>query len=230
MNHSFSVEAAKKIGVEEAIIAETIRFWLIKNSSNQEGMHDGRYWTYNSASAWTEIYPYWSRRQIYRILHSLREKGIILVDQRGGTDRRMWISFTDLGSSMFRFGNMEVTERAHANTDPVTSHTVTNTVTEAVNVNDKSRAKSLEEIAEYVVSQGLTNRDAAWLWEKWSENNWTNGGKKIKDWRGVVRSWNHAGYFPSQRQSGIRTEQPPTEHHIRRGGKWVDRRYIGPNI
>jgi hypothetical protein len=34
------------------------------------------------------------------------------------------------------------------------------------------------------------------------------------------------GLFPDPNDPDI----PPSEHHIRRNGKWVDRRYIGPNI
>lgn len=67
---------------------------------------------------------------------------------------------------------------------------------------DKSKAKSQDDLIQYVTSVGLTENDGRWLWEKWQENGWSNGGKKIKDWRGTVRSWKLAGYFPSQKGSG----------------------------
>lgn len=42
--------------------------------------------------------------------------------------------------------------------------------------------------------------------------------------RSITNGW--TGLFPPKKDE----DTPPSEHHIRRGGKWVDRRTIGPNI
>ena len=78
MNHYFNVEIAKRYGIEEAIIIENLYFWIKKNVANEVNKNDGRYWTYNSAKAFSEIFPYMSARKISRVLASLYEKDAIL--------------------------------------------------------------------------------------------------------------------------------------------------------
>jgi hypothetical protein len=39
------------------------------------------------------------------------------------------------------------------------------------------------------------------VWDKWQGNGFTNGGKPMKDWKAVLRSWKGYGYLPSQKQS-----------------------------
>lgn len=97
MNHYFNVEIAKRYGIEEAIIIENIYFWIKKNVANEVNKNDGRYWTYNSAKAFAEIFPYMSARKISRVLASLYEKDAILKGNYNelSIDRTMWYSFTD---------------------------------------------------------------------------------------------------------------------------------------
>lgn len=71
---------------------------------------------------------------------------------------------------------------------------------------NKDRPTDKSEFDAYFREQGLFPMDAEYGWERWNANGWENGGKKIKDWRGVVRSWKAARYWPSQKQ-GIQT--PP---------------------
>lgn len=97
MNHYFNVELAKQYGIEEAIIIENLYFWIKKNVANEVNKNDGRYWTYNSAKAFAEIFPYMSARKISRVLASLYEKDAILKGNYNelSIDRTMWYSFTD---------------------------------------------------------------------------------------------------------------------------------------
>lgn len=97
MNHYFNVEIARRYGIEEAIIIENLYFWIKKNVANEVNKNDGRYWTYNSAKAFSEIFPYMSARKISRVLASLYEKDAILKGNYNelSIDRTMWYSFTD---------------------------------------------------------------------------------------------------------------------------------------
>ena len=79
MDHlSFNTRYAAKYGIEEAIMIEHLLFWIEKNAANGKHFHDGRYWTYNSAGAFTKLFPFWSTSQIKRILTSLERQGVIL--------------------------------------------------------------------------------------------------------------------------------------------------------
>jgi len=75
--HVFNVEDAVKHGVEKAIILYNIRFWLDKNKANRQGVRDGYYWTYNSASAFAELFPYLHPRSITRWLTELEASGVL---------------------------------------------------------------------------------------------------------------------------------------------------------
>lgn len=97
MYHSFDVELATKYGMVEAIILNHISFWLAKNKANNVHAHEGRYWTYTTVKALSELYPYLSAGQVRRALDKLKEKELI-VDGEYNTkpfDRTKWYSLTD---------------------------------------------------------------------------------------------------------------------------------------
>lgn len=83
---------AKEIGVEEAILFSNIDFWCKKNKANKKHNHDGHYWTYNSMEAFVELFNFWSRRQIERILNNLISKGYVKVGNynKHKYDRTKW--------------------------------------------------------------------------------------------------------------------------------------------
>jgi len=94
---SFNTKFASEYGIEEAIMIENLSYWIEKNAANNKHYHDGRFWTYNSAEAFTKLFPFWSQFQIKRILTSLESKGIILKGEfnESAYDRTRWYAFTD---------------------------------------------------------------------------------------------------------------------------------------
>jgi hypothetical protein len=97
MKYSFDLQLAIQFGVDEAIILNNICFWIEKNKANEMHFHDGRYWTYNSIKAFNELFPYWSTRQIERILKSLESQGAILTANynKNGYDKTKWYAVSD---------------------------------------------------------------------------------------------------------------------------------------
>lgn len=91
-NHSFSVKEAQKYGIEKAIILFNLRHWLEKNQANKTNMRDGYYWTYNSSSAFGELFPYMNERSIRRWLQELEDAGVILSANfnRNKYDKTKW--------------------------------------------------------------------------------------------------------------------------------------------
>ena len=69
-------------------------FWLARNRANGSNINDGKVWTYNSASAFTELFPFWKERKVARILVSLEEQGAIESGcyNKAGYDRKKWYS------------------------------------------------------------------------------------------------------------------------------------------
>ena len=92
--HAFGVDDAKKHGVEIAVIIYHFKFWLNKNVADHNNVHDGRVWTYNSASKFADIFPYFSERKIYRLLQKMEDDGILLSSNynKMGYDRTKWYS------------------------------------------------------------------------------------------------------------------------------------------
>mgnify|MGYP003434081744 CR=1 FL=1 len=76
-DHSFSVNVASQIGLEKSILLKEIYGWVKHNWDNQKNIHHGVAWTYNSAKAYAEKFPYFSERSIGRWLSDLEDAGFL---------------------------------------------------------------------------------------------------------------------------------------------------------
>ena len=121
MDYNFNVEIAKKYGVDGAIIIQNLFFWIIKNKANKKHFHEERYWTYNSTRAFVELFPFWTQRQIERILKNLEKDGAIITNNFNEVkyDRTKWYSLTDTVESIYANGKMEITKDVNENTQTV---------------------------------------------------------------------------------------------------------------
>ena len=75
---SFDVQTATDYGVDEAIMIQNFIFWIEKNLANNKNHHDGKTWTYNTQEAFTFLFPFWSKKQVWRIIDSLEKQGVLL--------------------------------------------------------------------------------------------------------------------------------------------------------
>lgn len=92
--HSFDPEIAKQVGVNAAVIYQNIYWWCEKNAANGKHFHDGRFWTYNSVSAFDDLFPYLTRKQIRTALDKLLDAGLLLSGSFNASayDRTKWYS------------------------------------------------------------------------------------------------------------------------------------------
>ena len=97
MEYSFDIKVAEKYGVDEAIMIKNFQFWIMKNKASKKHSYDGRTWTYNSAEEYTIFFPFWSAKQIRRILSSLISQGIIITGNYNKVryDQTLWYAFDD---------------------------------------------------------------------------------------------------------------------------------------
>ena len=72
------MDLAVKYGADVAIFVHNVVYWVEKNAANRKNYYDGRYWTYNSTSALSEMYPLWSRDQIKRLVKKCSDLGFII--------------------------------------------------------------------------------------------------------------------------------------------------------
>lgn len=95
--YSFNLEAARRFGVDGAVLLQGMAVWISKNRANERHYHDGRWWTYNSQAALARLFPFWTRRQIQRIVKSLNEEGALLLGQysEGSQHNITWFALAD---------------------------------------------------------------------------------------------------------------------------------------
>lgn len=108
MNHSFNVEIAKKYGIEKAVLLENFYFWIKKNKANKRNMHEGKVYTYNTAEAFAELFPYIKERKIAQILREMEnEDGLLISGQFHNYDRTKSYTLTDYAMSFFEPSNIQ---------------------------------------------------------------------------------------------------------------------------
>lgn len=92
----FNCECAQKYGVNGAIVLHSLVFWVYRNALNGDNSVDGKTWTYNSLTAFTTMFPFFSRDQIRRILKHLERDGAIETGchNRIGFDRTKWYTIS----------------------------------------------------------------------------------------------------------------------------------------
>lgn len=80
------------VGVEKAIILKDLYGWCQLNQQNGRHIHNGKAWTYNSAKAFSEKYPYMKPRTIAGYLDDLEAGGWIESGNYNETafDRTKW--------------------------------------------------------------------------------------------------------------------------------------------
>ena len=111
--YSFDTVHAEKWGVDEAIMLHNILFWLRQNRANHKNKHqaiittiadgveiqkhESRTWTYNSARAYAELFPFWSEKQVERVLGSLLRQLVLIRGNfnKTGYDRTYWYALVD---------------------------------------------------------------------------------------------------------------------------------------
>ena len=98
MNHSFNVEIATRLNsVEKAVLIENIAFWILKNKTNEKNYFKKHYWTYNSANAFAELFPYLKAIKIWKLLKSLENDNILKSGNfnKIAYDRTKWYTIID---------------------------------------------------------------------------------------------------------------------------------------
>jgi len=136
IQHHFNVEIAQKYGVNVAIFLDHMVFWVTKNLANNHNIHDGACWTRNTTESYTVIFPYWTAKQIRKVIADCKKHSLINVNSYNKTkyDQTKWYSLTEyaaklLNISIFPKGQMDVPEKANGFSQKGRPIPITNTVT-----------------------------------------------------------------------------------------------------
>lgn len=116
MTHNFDTEIATEYGINEAILLNNIYYWVEYNKANEKNFHDGYYWTYSSAKAFSELFPYMSLKQVTYALKKLKKEKLIITGNYNQStyDRTTWYALTEKGYSICTKGEMHLTKGSNA--------------------------------------------------------------------------------------------------------------------
>lgn len=96
--HHFDPDIAAQVGCNAAVIYQNLFYWAEKNAANDKHFYDGRWWTYNSITAFADLFPYLTGKQIRTALDKLESSGLIVSGcfNKSNYDRTKWYSPTCL--------------------------------------------------------------------------------------------------------------------------------------
>ena len=122
MYYHFDTNKAVILGVDGAIMLENIHYWVNLNKANDRNFYDGEYWTYNSKKAFAELFPFWSEKQVRRILDNLIKNGYLKTGNynKSAYDRTLWYTLTEKAWNLWNFnigpnGLINQTKQANQN-------------------------------------------------------------------------------------------------------------------
>ncbi len=96
-SHSFDVGYAMSYGVNEALMIQTLKFFITTNANRGQNFHEGRFWTYDRLKDFNKHFPYWSFQTVRTTLNSLIKQEVIIKGEfnKSWSDRTQWYAFKD---------------------------------------------------------------------------------------------------------------------------------------
>ena len=104
MYHSFDADIAAKYGIVESLFLCNIAFWVKQNTLNKHNYFEGRYWTYNSLSAYAGLFYYVSESTIKRAIKHLKDEGLIYAGNFNNDrfNHTNYYTLTDKGHALIK--------------------------------------------------------------------------------------------------------------------------------
>lgn len=122
---------ASKIGLNEAIVIQQIKYWTIETDAGVE--HKGLRWVYNTHEQWAEQFPFWSVDTVKRTLASLVKQGLVFVEKlnKAKHDQTNYYAINHLADALIDKGNIPPIDQGNLPSSSGAKRTdVTETTTE----------------------------------------------------------------------------------------------------
>lgn len=199
MNHSFNVKVAEEYGIEKAILLENFYFWIIKNRANNKNLHNGRYYTYNTAEAFAKLFSYMKARRIAQLLREMEhEDGLLISGQFDKYDRTKSYTLTDVAMSYFEVAIIQKLDNGEYKNLTMENQETVSCLNTDINTDIKTYSCStqqqfflkptIKEIADYCAER-KNKIDPAYFFDYYEAKGWIVGKAKMKDWKSVIRVW-----------------------------------------
>lgn len=204
----FDVDVAKEYGVDAAVMIKLFQFWIQKNLANETNFYDNNYWTYNSLDAFEKMLPFWTKKQITRILDFLIEKQVLIKGNYNRTkfDRTIWYAFKSPENWISRKGEIDIPKRGNGfpengtpipdiNTfiPPDNNIIINNNILSAPPKGKGFVKPTVEEVEAYCKEKEFTF-DPEQFVAYYESNGWMVGKSKMKNWKAACLTWQRNGY------------------------------------
>ncbi|WP_407453520.1 conserved phage C-terminal domain-containing protein [Methanobrevibacter sp.] len=178
MQHHFDIEVATKYGIIPAILLNHLYFWIEKNKANEKNFFEDRYWTYNSAKAFSNLFPYLSTRQINYSLQKLIDEKLIITGNYNQSkyDRTLWYAITDYGYSIIQKSEIDFTKLSNGN----------DTIVKPIPYINTDNKQDIKYIVEYLNSKANTNYKDTTKDTAKCINARLNEGFTVEDFKSVI--------------------------------------------
>lgn len=142
-NHSFDIHIATEYkSVDIAILIWHFQYWIIKNKRLNRNQHEGRTWTYQTLQEIAALFPYWSVKQVERLLNKAVSLKILIKGNfnKAKFDRTVWYAFNNEEKfSISRIREMEISESG--NPKPEIGTPIPNTLPNTLTNKEREKAK-----------------------------------------------------------------------------------------
>lgn len=142
MDHNFNVAVAEKVGLNSAVIFNSIYYWIEKNKADERNYKDGYYWTFMSKKGYCRYFPYLTERQIDYALKKLVDEGYLVTGNynKSAYDRTLWYRITDKGYAILQnceIENANFADENNKNVEPIPNINTSTKKKESKKVEDR---------------------------------------------------------------------------------------------
>jgi hypothetical protein len=151
-SHSFDIHVATEYkSVEVAILVNHFQYWIMRNKALGKNQIEGRTWTYQTMREIAVVFPYWSIKQVERLLKKMIDNKILIKGRfnKNPFNTTLWYAFTDedkFGISRIKTGQDSSSEAGDdiGNSGPTISGIIRPTKSGVLN-KDRYIRKDIEE-------------------------------------------------------------------------------------
>ena len=95
VNHGFDTGLAIQYGMDCAVVIHHFSYWIDRNQRKGVNFHEGRTWSYQTIKDIAYHFPYWSHKQVERIINKLVEHEVLIKGNfnTNSYDRTSWYAF-----------------------------------------------------------------------------------------------------------------------------------------
>lgn len=149
----FDEKVAMIVSTDAAVLFYNIMYWIEKNAANRKHFHDGKYWTYNSMDAFSELFPFLNKPKVKRLLTELKEAGLIETGNYNSIayDRTLWYSLTEKGNAFSKNDTFHIPKMENGSSESDTPIPDSNPSSKT-DIKQKKKGQKFQKEVEEIVS------------------------------------------------------------------------------